>query len=141
MTAANPSANHSPDASTATLDDTFVDLTVNGHAVRIEAFEALDALAEVDRRHAESANECLDCGSLNAAGEACQCCRGQRLRATKAYRDDLVAVMRRELGLPEVSGRTALAIYERIAAVADAKKNASTTTPGSPGGSESPPVP
>jgi hypothetical protein len=119
------------------LDDTFVEFTVNGKTVTVEAFEALQELADVDRRHEFDCNECLDCQQF--CGEVCGC-GSKKLRASMPYRSDLAATMQAKLGMPLISGRTALAIYLRLIEVVESKKNVSLTTLDSPGGTESPPA-
>lgn len=128
-----------PAAPAAVLDDTWLELVINGQSVRVEAFEANEVLAGLEAKFQDSANECLDCGAICGYAKVCPACKSERLRATKAFRDSLADGLTRFLGIPAVSGRLAMQIASRIAEAVESKKNASSTTPALPGGTASTP--
>ena len=126
-------------------DETIIDAVLGGKSYSLFAFDALETLCSVERRHKNDANQCADCETVMgftdpAQPQACPACGGKHIIASQALLTDTAESLSRVHKLPPMSRGTAAALRVRILQVTYVKKNESTPPPESPTSSESIPA-
>jgi dihydroorotate dehydrogenase len=126
------------DNGTIKLDENSIWLKfeVGGASFEVEAFEAVNLLAEIDREHADDPNSCLKCKSkFNVEADGvldnivCPSCgaRGNDVQPAQDFLDDVAKLIVERWGAKRCSRNEAGQFYNVIVAkTEEAKKNIGT---------------
>ena len=131
------------------LDDEtgLVEFSVRGQTFLVDPYEAGDRLREIDQRHKEDANTCLDCGKklppfygedgTQAPGVACGGCGSRNVYICQDFLDDVAKLLTEHYGAPRLTRSAAGKFYTAMVEVMQSLKKTTSTTPQSPTGTES----